>query len=43
MEIKQRELRKNATAQYSVENYARVPDRKRVTSFLVKLTENNTQ
>lgn len=39
MEILQRELKKNASAKYSVENYAHVPDRKRVTSFLVKLTQ----
>lgn len=43
MEIKQRESKKNATAKYSTENYAHVLDRKRVSSFLIKLPENNTQ
>lgn len=33
----------NATAKYALGKYAHLPDRKRVSSLLVKVTENNIQ
>lgn len=36
-----REIKQNATAKYVLGKYAHLPDTKRASSLLVKVTENN--